>query len=39
MRTAALIFATPVWTLIVSILLWRRSERRATAEPAPATSV
>jgi hypothetical protein len=40
MRKAALIFATPVWTLIVSIPLWRRSERPATVgEPALATSV
>jgi len=34
---AALIFATPIWTLIVSILLWRRAEARVSSrasEPA-----
>lgn len=37
---AALIFATPIWTLIVSILLWRRAEQpSATAEPALGTPV
>jgi hypothetical protein len=28
---AALLFATPVWTLIVSVLLWRRAERTSVA--------
>jgi len=28
---AALIFATPIWTLIVSILLWRRAEARVSS--------
>jgi hypothetical protein len=32
---AAMIFATPIWTLIVSIWLWRRTERQASA-PEPA---
>ena len=32
---AALIFATPIWTLIVSIWLWRRTEQPSTA-PEPA---
>jgi len=37
---AALIFATPIWTLIVSILLWRRAEQPRTAgEPALGTTV
>jgi hypothetical protein len=37
---AALIFATPVWTLIVSILLYRRTEQPATTgEPALGTSI
>lgn len=37
---AALIFATPIWTLIVSILIWRRAEKPATTgEPAFATSI
>ena len=32
---AAFLFATPIWTLIVSILLWRAAERPATlSEPA-----
>jgi hypothetical protein len=32
---AAFIFATPIWTLIVSVLLWRSSERPAPlGEPA-----
>ncbi|MFL5919891.1 MAG: hypothetical protein ACJ75Q_06245 [Gaiellaceae bacterium] len=34
---AALIFATPIWTLIVSVLLWRRAQAPAAAttrEPA-----
>ena len=31
---AALLFATPIWTLIVSIILWRRAERTSVvAEP------
>jgi len=37
---AGLIFATPIWTLIVSILLWRRAEQPRTAgEPALGTTV
>jgi len=32
---AAFIFATPIWTLIVSIWLWRRTEQPSTA-PEPA---
>ena len=36
---AALIFATPIWTLIVSILLWRRAEAPSPArEPALGTA-
>jgi hypothetical protein len=38
---AALIFATPIWTLIVSILLWRRAEARVSSragEPALGTA-
>ena len=40
MRKAALIFATPVWTPIVSILLYRRTGQPATTgEPALGTSI
>ena len=40
MRKAALIFATPVWTLIVSILLYQRTAQPATTgEPALGTSI
>jgi hypothetical protein len=36
---AAFIFATPIWVLIVSILLWRAAERPATlGEPAVGTN-
>jgi len=36
---AALIFATPVWTLIFSTLLWHRAERPTAArEPALAAA-
>jgi hypothetical protein len=36
---AALIFATPIWTLIVSILRWRRVEQPSVAgEPALSTA-
>lgn len=36
---AALIFATPVWTLVVSILLWRRAAQPTTAgEPVLTTA-
>lgn len=35
---AALIFATPLWTLVVSVLLWRSAEvRSAATEPALGT--
>jgi hypothetical protein len=32
---AAFIFATPIWTLIVSLTLWRKTERatQPTGEP------
>jgi hypothetical protein len=36
---AAFIFATPIWTLIVSFTLWRRAERAAQTTTEPALSV